>query len=101
MAGDIAETPALVGNITEGGIAMSTGISKDEMEAAGQILETKNTVDVNLKTIEKWFEKMNNHSKKIINFEGEESKEGIMESGRIQGRLDMLKLFHDVFKDNQ
>jgi len=54
------------------------------------------TTKTKFKTIEKEFEKMNAHSRAIIKFEGEDSKEGIEEAGRIQGRTDMLKLFAEL-----
>jgi hypothetical protein len=55
---------------------------------------------MNIKTkfniISEKMEKMNEHSRSIMRFEGEDSIEGLQESGKIQGRLDMLKLFAEL-----
>jgi hypothetical protein len=55
---------------------------------------------MNIKTkfniISEKMEKMNEYSRSIMRFEGEDSIEGLQESGKIQGRLDMLKLFAEL-----
>jgi len=76
---------------------MSIGINKDGMEEAGYAIRDNKEIEGKLKKIGQHFEKMNNHSRSIIKFEGELSSEGLKESGRIQGRLEMLKLISEEF----
>jgi viroplasmin and RNaseH domain-containing protein len=76
---------------------MSIGINKDGMEEAGYAIQYNREIEEKFKIIAEQFENMNSHSRKIINFEGELSTEGIQETGRMQGRLDMLKLIYEAF----
>jgi hypothetical protein len=73
-------------------------INTDGMDDAYYGMRHREDTKRQIEELNKQFEKMNNHSKNIIKFEGELSLEGSKESGRIQGRIDMLKLVCEVFK---
>lgn len=77
---------------------MSIGISKEQMENEYNYYHNQKDLSRKLEEIKKQYEKMNDHSRKIIKFEGDLSDEGREESGKMQGRLQMLKLICEVFE---